>query len=263
MPGGGISEGLLMGGGSLLGGIAGGIGSSSAASQSAKASQQAAQMAQQQYMQTRADLFPYAQTGRNMLDPLANLSTAGPNAYGYNAVDQAAALGGPNAQLALEATPGYQFTLGQGLKATQANAAARGLGVSGAALKGAATYATGLADQTYSTRFKNLLDLNTAQQSNIQNSYNRMLQTASLGENAAAQTGTAGTNAANTAAQATQAAGQAQAAGSLGVGNAISGGLNNYLGYNMLQNLTGQTGGYSPTAKAVNAAIQPSDLGYK
>jgi hypothetical protein len=53
----------------------------------------------------------------------------------------------------LEQTPGYQFTQQQGLKATQAAAAARGLGVSGASLKGAATYATGLADATYSNRF--------------------------------------------------------------------------------------------------------------
>lgn len=56
-------------------------------------------------------------------------------------------------QADLEATPGYQFTLAQGLKATQNSAAARGLGVSGAALKGAATFATGLSDQTYNTRF--------------------------------------------------------------------------------------------------------------
>lgn len=53
----------------------------------------------------------------------------------------------------LEATPGYKFAREQGLKAVQNSAAARGLGVSGAALKGAATFATGLADQTYNTRF--------------------------------------------------------------------------------------------------------------
>lgn len=45
--------------------------------------------------------------------------------------------------------PGYQFTLNQGLKSVQNSAAARGLGDSGAALKGAANYATGLANTGY------------------------------------------------------------------------------------------------------------------
>ena len=57
---------------------------------------------------------------------------------------------------ALQSTPGYQFTLDQGLKAAQNNATAQGLGVSGAAMKAASTYTSGLADQTYQnqTRFR-------------------------------------------------------------------------------------------------------------
>ena len=55
----------------------------------------------------------------------------------------------------LRNTPGYQFNLTQGLKATQNSAAARGLGISGAALKGASTFATGLADSTYQNQFNN------------------------------------------------------------------------------------------------------------
>ena len=78
-------------------------------------------------------------------------------------------------------TPGYQFTLAQGLKATQSAAAARGLGVSGSALKGAGTYATGLADKTYldqfnvaQQRFGDVLNLNTAQQGNLQAQFGRL-----------------------------------------------------------------------------------------
>ena len=52
-------------------------------------------------------------------------------------------------QAELEATPGYQFTRNQGLKAVQNSAAARGLGSSGMAQRGAAEYATGLADTTW------------------------------------------------------------------------------------------------------------------
>lgn len=53
----------------------------------------------------------------------------------------------------LEKTPGYQFTLKQGLQAVQNANAAKGLGAGGSALRGAAEYATGLSDQTYNTRF--------------------------------------------------------------------------------------------------------------
>src|SRR5664279_5795582 len=65
------------------------------------------------------------------------------------------AMPGQMTQAQLEKTPGYQFQLGQGLAATQNSAAARGLGVSGSALKGAATFATGLADSNYQNQFAN------------------------------------------------------------------------------------------------------------
>ena len=63
-------------------------------------------------------------------------------------------------QSQLEQTPGYQFTEEQGLKGVQNSAAARGLGVSGAALKGAATYSTGLANNTYQTQYQDELSSN-------------------------------------------------------------------------------------------------------
>ena len=69
-------------------------------------------------------------------------------------------------QSQLEATPGYQFTEAQGLKGVQNSAAARGLGVSGAALKGAATYSTGLADSTYQQQYQDELTSNAQNFSN-------------------------------------------------------------------------------------------------
>lgn len=65
-------------------------------------------------------------------------------------------------QATLETLPGYQFARTQGLKAVQNSAAARGLGVSGAALKGAATFSQGLADQNYSTYFQQQMQNNQA-----------------------------------------------------------------------------------------------------
>ena len=134
-------------------------------------------------------------------------------------------------QAALEQTPGYQFDLAQGLKATQSAAAARGLGVSGASLKGAATYATGLADKTYQDqfnmqqqRFNDLLSLNTGQQGNLTNQFNRFNALAGMGESAAAGTGTIGASLANTSANYTNQAGLDQAAGTSGVNSALTGG---------------------------------------
>lgn len=80
-------------------------------------------------------------------------------------------------------TPGYKFTLGQGEKAVENAASARGLGVSGAAIKGGAEYATGLADRTYQQQFQNAL-------ANKQMAFNSLISTEQIGETAAAGLGT-------------------------------------------------------------------------
>lgn len=171
---------------------------------------QAAQIAQQQYGQTRSDLQPYRDIGQTASTNLTNRLTELTSPI---VMDQAT----------LEQTPGYQFNRTQGLKAVQNSAAARGLGVSGAALKGAATFATGLADSTYQNQFNNA---NT----NQMNAYNRLKALVDTGENASAQTGNSGTAAANTAASAAGASGNAGAAAANATGNAISGATNNALG---------------------------------
>lgn len=113
----------------------------------------------------------------------------------------------------LEKTPGYQFALQQGLKGTQNSYAAKGLGVSGAALKGASDYATGLASQTYQQQFQNDL----AQKSQI---YNMLFNPVQLGAGAAAgganMTNNVGTNLANIQMQRGQQ--EANAYGQMGAG---------------------------------------------
>lgn len=76
-------------------------------------------------------------------------------------------------QETLSKLPGYQFTKQQGLKATENSAAARGLGVSGAALKGAATFATGLASKT-------ALDFGAQEMANRQSAYGRYATTTGM-----------------------------------------------------------------------------------
>jgi hypothetical protein len=142
--------------------------------------------------------------------------------------------------------------------------------VSGASLKGAATYATGLADSTYQnqfnnaqSRFKDYTDLNTAQQTNLQNQFSRLSGLATIGQNAAANTGTAATSAAQGYSSATQAAGTATAAGTTGVGSAATSGVNNYLTYNALQSYLNKSpgvgGGSGTTYNAQTGAPQTAD----
>lgn len=164
------------------------------AHQQAKAAGKAADTQLHMYEQTRSDLMPYNMGGQQDFAAMNRLLTGSPS----------------QTRAAMEALPGYQFALGQGLKSVQNSAAARGLGVSGAALKGAATYATGLADQTYG------------------NQVNRLLAGAQLGENAAAQTGQQGTTAAANAGQAYMGVGNALAGGAAGVGNSLMGGAYMY-----------------------------------
>lgn len=81
-------------------------------------------------------LDPYADAGAAALAQLNNLLGLGTE-------------GTDGILSSLQKTPGYQFALTQGLQATQNGYAAKGLAVSGAAQKGAADYAEGLAGTTY------------------------------------------------------------------------------------------------------------------
>ena len=207
--------------------VAGSMAQSSATKKASKAQQDAqkyaADIQKEMYDTTRNDLLPYNTAGQSATNMLSNRL---PELTAPIRMDQST----------LEQTPGYQFNLSQGLKSVQNSAAARGLGTSGAALKGAASYATGLADSTYQNQFNNAI-------TNQTNAYNRLMGAATLGESAAAQTGAYGTQTgANIGNGAITTAGHvgnnmiqggnAQAAGYLGVANSLNGGLNNYMTYN-------------------------------
>lgn len=161
---------------------------------------------EQMYNTTRNDLLPYNTAGQGALTSLNNLLSGDPN----------------KVQAQLSQLPGYQFTLNQGLQSVQSGAAARGLGTSGAALRGAADYTTGLAQQNYG------------------NYVNQLQNLVNTGESAAAQTGAYGTQTGQGISNSLTGIGNAQAAGSIATGNAISGLTNNisglYLTNALLQN---------------------------
>jgi hypothetical protein len=223
-------------------------------SQAASSAKAAANLQRQQFDETRGDLSAYFTPGREAYGNALSLAESNPFGSGPDYIGQAADwttqagqnIPGQMTQQQLEQTPGYQFTLDQGLKATQSAMAARGLGASGAALKGAAAYATGLANKTYQDQFAiqqqrfadisglgaNYLNLNTARQGNLTNAFNRYNSLATIGENAAATSGAQGTQMAATAGSYLNQAGLAQAAGAQGVNSALTGAANNYLAYN-------------------------------
>lgn len=220
----------------------------------ASAAKDSANLNKMMYMMTRNDLSPYNAAGQGVLPAQTALALSGPTGGGPDYIARADAMQpGQMTQAELEATPGYQFTLGQGLKSVQSANAAKGLGVSGAALKGAATYATGLADSTYKTqfdvsqkRFEDVLALNTGQQGNLLNLSNRLNQISTLGANAASATGTQGTMLANQAGNALIKSGEFQQQGLRDAGNALNSGINDYLGYRSYQDMikSGGTKGY-------------------
>jgi hypothetical protein len=170
-------------------------------------------------------------------------------------------------QAALEQTPGYQFNLSQGLKAVQNGAAARGLGSSGAAMMGAANYATGLADATYQNQFANANTNLQNEMAQRNNTVNYLTGTAGIGANAAAHSGQFGTQAAGNVgqigtqtaagiAQNTTNAGTAISAGLNGGANALMGGANNYGSYNLLTGMMQNKGLYGSNNNA------PQSYGY-
>ena len=346
----GVGAGVAAAAVGAVGSVAGSAISAGASKSAASKQQDAANLAtiaqEKQAAQTRADLNPFQRLGTDTIGQITpNIGYYGqigglsPNNTYASTLDQAAAenptvypnvgtlpnidavsQATPNqttftgrgfSQAELEATPGYKFARDQGLQAVQNSAAARGLGVSGAALKGAASYATGLADQTYGAqftralqqqgqdfgqqkdifgarqqtfgnqqtvfadqnqanqlaftnqqqRFTNLVGLNAANQGNVTNSVNRLQGLASLGENAAAQTGSNSLQSTNAAGQFLTGGANAAGAGQIASGNALAGGFNGitnaanqYANYNKLY------GGGSEYGNGTGGGYSNSDL---
>lgn len=186
----------------------------------------AAQTQMRMYNQTRSDLAPYRQMGE---DAYATLQPKLKDLTDGVSID-------PNV---LKDSDYYRFAESQGLKTAQNSAAARGLGKSGAALKGATSFAEGLATGTYKDAFNMAV-------TNQTNTFNRLKSLIDTGQNASAQTGSAGTAAATGAASAQIGAGNAQAAGYNAAGGAIANAANNVGGYAAYKGLYGGGGSGSP-----------------
>lgn len=217
--------------GAAIAGVAGAAGSIIGGSMSASGSK-ASGAAQEQIAQAESQILnPYVNLGVVAGQQLGNFDTqtpydlSGMPQYNWNPTEQG-----------LQQTPGYQFTLDQGLKSTQNAAAARGLGVSGAALKAASTYATGLADQTYTQQLSNYNSQYSNQMAQFQNSfndywanqnnrYNQLAGLTSMGANAGALQSNNLTQVGSNIGNALQTSGQASAAGTVGATNSLTNAL--------------------------------------
>ena len=121
----------------------------SAAGQQQAALQNAIGTYQNMYGNAQQTAAPFIQAGQNAEGQLMQRLPDLTKPFGMTEAD-------------LQATPGYQFALNQGLKTMQNGFAAKGLASSGAAMGGAGQFATGLADQTYGNQFNRYWDQNKA-----------------------------------------------------------------------------------------------------
>ena len=192
---------------------------SKAADTQAAAADRAAELQAEQFRQLREDQAPYRTAGYNALAEMQRTAGNVPSAFKFGAGDY-------------QADPGYAFRLSEGQKALDRQAAARGGLISGGALKAAQRFGQEMGSQEFGNAYNRALTgYNTGVASENQ-LYNRQAGLAGIGQTSANLVGQAGQNYANAAGNLMTGAGAAQAAGQVGVANAITGGLGTYLNYN-------------------------------
>lgn len=211
--------------GSLIGGILGigsGLMGSSAAKQGSEQMSQgnlfAMLMQKQMYDQQQQQLQPFREYGQTALNTLSPLIGLGGDPFSSPLTSRF----DPTIERLMQ-TPGYKFTLDQGLRNLQNSFAAKGLGSSSNALRGAAEYTTGLASQTFNDQFKNYWGEN-------QNIFNMLSGAGQTGLSAAGMGAQMAPQFANMMGSAAQGYGNALGAGTLGANNALWKGIGDSYG---------------------------------
>lgn len=224
-------------GSSLIGATA----AQTAAKTQADAAAQANQLLYQQYLQQRTDLAPFTAAGvgaQNQLLTYLGLpgGTAGAD-YGKYTKDFTSAdfLAGQD--------PGYAFRLSEGQKALERSAAARGGLLSGGTGKALTSYGQQMGSQEYQNAYNRY-------QTNRANQLAPLFSLTGSGQAAAANQAAAAGNYATGAANNLTSAGAANAAGTVGTANALTGGLNSYLNYSGQQDLLAAYNARTAAAKS-------------
>lgn len=191
-----------------------------AAKTQAAAADRAAELQQQQFERQVELQEPWRQAGMTALNKLVPMATQ------YT----------PFGMQQFQADPGYAFRLGEGMKALERSAAARGGLLSGSTLKGAQRYGQDLASQEYMNAFNRYQTERNAQ-------LNPLQSLAGLGQTSTQALGAAGQTYAGNVGNLMGQAAQARASGYVGGANALTGALGSYMNYSQGQNLLNQLRG--------------------
>jgi hypothetical protein len=199
---------------------------SSAADTQANALRQSEALQQQMYNTTLANEQPYISAGQGAESQL-NYLLGIPQQSGLSGEpapsSSAGGFGSLNAPFTADTfksmSPGYQFNLQQGGQGVlNQDASAQG-GESGAALKDLMSFNQGYANNSFNNAFNQYQQQQT-------NTFNRLYGIAGLGSQAGSAGTTGSAQFASSIGNTASNIGTAQAAGQIGVANAISGGLN-------------------------------------
>jgi hypothetical protein len=216
-----------------------------AASTQAAAARDAAELQNEQFQQTREDQAPWRAAGVNALAEMQRTAGNVPAAFKFGMGD-------------FQQDPGYAFRLAEGQKALDRQAAARGGLISGGALKAAGRYGQDMASQEYQNAYNRAFTGYGTDVARENQLYNRQAALAGIGQTATNLVGQAGQNYANAAGNLMTGGAAAQAAGQVGMANAFTGGLGQYMNYSQnqaqnsllqqaLQNRGSTYSGYTPT----------------
>ena len=264
----------FMGGASLLGAGVSYLGSqnaanaqSDAAAQSAAAQQAMADKsiaAQREMFDIgRKDLQPYREGGVTAQNQLFQMLGLGGDTTAANYGKYSKDFGMSD----FTADPGYAFRLSEGMKGLNAQAAARGGMISGAALKAATNYGQQAGSQEYQNAFNRYQTNRNNQIAPLQSLYaggqaaaaGSAASAANLGTNLGNTYSNLGTNLGNTATN----AGAAAAGGYVAGGNAINSAIGNIGNqYQNMQNQANQTSYQNNLLAALNNQNVGSATGY-
>jgi hypothetical protein len=199
------------------------ISSDKASDAQVESSQQATGTQQDMFYQNREDMAPWRKTGEAALDTLWSTVQAGPGEF--------------------TESPGYQFRVGEGEKAINRAAAARGMYDSGRTMKALTQYNQDFATQEYDNWLNRWYQSLTPYQS-----------MAGVGQTTAAQTAEMGQQTASNIAQNQVYAGNARASGYMGTANAINqgvdSGLSNWLMWRYMNQTPAAAGGVAGSGGA-------------
>jgi hypothetical protein len=197
-----------------------------AANIQAQSAREARALAEKIFNEQKALQEPYRSAGITAQNQLLNLL----GLSGNTAAAEYGKFARPFGMSDFQADPGYAFRLSEGMKALEASRAAKGGLLSGATGKALQRYGQEMGSQEYGNAFNRF-------QTERANRLNPLAGLMASGQAAAAGQAANAGNYATTAGNLTTSIGAAQAAGQVGMTNALTGALGQYLNYSANQDL--------------------------